>query len=59
MLQGPFSLFGVGHLPKICTPICTTSCMTVYVICRRDKAVEGLRKVATVKLFIILPNSRL
>ena len=34
MPQRPFSVFGVGHLPKICTPSCSARCMTVYLIYR-------------------------
>jgi len=48
MPQRPFSLFGVGHLPKICTPSCTARCMTVYLI-YSEKVVEVVRKIARVK----------
>ena len=44
-----FSVFGVGHLPKICTPSCTARCMTVYLIYRGEKVVEVVRKIARVK----------
>jgi len=49
MPQRPFSAFCVGHLPKICTPSCTARCVTVYVIYRGEKVVEGVRKIARVK----------
>jgi len=49
MLQRPFSIFGMGHLPKICTPSCTACCMTVHLIYRGEKEVEVVRKVARVK----------
>jgi len=49
IFQRPFSIFGVGHLPKRCTPSCTARCMTVYLIYKGDKAVEVIRKVARVK----------
>ena len=49
MPQRPFSIFGVGHLPKICTPSFTAHCMTVYLIYRVEKAVEVVRKIARVK----------
>ena len=49
MPQRSFSVFVVGHLPKICTPSCTTRCMTVYLIYRGEKVVEVVRKVARVK----------
>jgi len=48
MPQRSFSVFGVGHLPKICTPSCTACCMTVYLICRGEKVVEVVRKIARV-----------
>jgi len=43
MPQRSFSVFGVGHLPKICTPSCTARCMTMYLIYRGEKAVEVVR----------------
>ena len=49
MPQRPFSVFGVGHLPKICTPSCTARCMTVYLIYRGGKVVEVVRKIAGLK----------
>ena len=57
MPQRPFSAFGVGHLPKICTSSCTAHCMIVYLIYRGEKVVEVVRKIAN--LCMILPNSRL
>jgi len=49
MPQRPFSVFGVGHLPKICSPSCTARCMTVYLIYRGEKVVEVVTKIARVK----------
>jgi len=49
MPQRSFSVFGVGHMPKICTPSCTARCMTVYLIYRGEKVVEVVRKIARVK----------
>ena len=49
MPQRSFSVFGVGHLPKMCTLSCTARCMTVYLIYRGEKVVEVARKIARVK----------
>jgi len=37
----------MGHLPKTCSPSCTTRYMTVYVIHRGEKTIEVVRKVAS------------
>jgi len=49
MPQRTSSVFGVGHLPKICTSSCTAHCMTVYLIYTGEKVVEVVRKIARVK----------
>ena len=49
MPERSFSVFGVDHLPNICTPSCTARCMTMYLIYRGEKVVEVVRKISRVK----------